>query len=64
MSAAAESLLELCLDPRHLGGRISILAVLHTWTRTLDYHPHVHCPVPDGALSPEGNEWVSASLCR
>lgn len=48
--AAYHALAELCADDRHLGGRIGALAVLHTWTRTLVYHPHVHMLVPAGAV--------------
>jgi hypothetical protein len=54
MSAAAESLQALAGDPRYVGGTLGILAVLHTWTRALVYHPHVHCLVPGGALAPDG----------
>jgi hypothetical protein len=50
MRAAAQSLLTLGADPRYLGGELGLLCVLHTWTRTLVYHPHVHCLVPAGAL--------------
>jgi hypothetical protein len=57
MKAAARALMKLAADPRYVGGQLGILAVLHTWTRTLEYHPHVHCLVPGGGLSPEGN-WV------
>lgn len=46
MKAAAYSLKKLAADPHYLGGEISILSVLHTWTRTMVYHPHVHCLVP------------------
>lgn len=48
--AAFESLSALCWDPKHLGGRIGALAVLHTWSRTLDWHPHIPMLVPGGAL--------------
>lgn len=58
--AAKEALERLALDPRHLGARIGILAVLHTWTRSLVYHPHVHCLVPAGGLSPDRDRWVDA----
>lgn len=51
MRAAAQSLLTLGADPRYLDGELGLLCVLHTWTRTLVYHPHVHCLVPAGALS-------------
>ena len=48
MRAATSTLMEVAADPNQLGGEIGILAVLHTWTRTLEYHPHVHCLVPAG----------------
>lgn len=54
--AAFESLSRLCADEHHLGGEIGALAVLHTWTRTLEWHPHVHLLVPGGALGADG-EW-------
>jgi len=57
MKAAAKALMKLAVDSRYVGGQIGILAVLHTWTRTLEYHPHVHCLVPGGGLSPDGS-WV------
>lgn len=59
MKTAAESLQELAADPKYLGGQIGILAVLHTWTRTLHYHPHVHCLVPAGGVSDDGT-WHAA----
>lgn len=59
--AATDSLQRLALDPRHLGARIGVLAVLHTWTRTLVYHPHVHCLVPAGGLAPDGDRWIDAN---
>jgi hypothetical protein len=52
--AAAQSLMELAADPRYVGGKIGILAVLHTWSRTMEFHPHVHFLVPGGAVSPDG----------
>jgi hypothetical protein len=58
--AAAESLTELAADPRRLGAEVGFLAVLHTWGQTLTLHPHVHCVVPGGGLTPDGR-WVS---CR
>jgi hypothetical protein len=60
MATAAESLQALAADPHYVGGTIGILAVLHTWTRALVYHPHVHCLVPAGALSPDGIAWRPA----
>jgi hypothetical protein len=58
--AAFESLARLCADPHYLGARIGALAVLHTWTRTLEWHPHVHLLVPGGGLAPDGRTWRSA----
>ena len=58
--AAFDSLAALCADPHFLGGRIGALAVLHTWTRTLEWHPHVHMLVPGGALAPDGRTWRPA----
>jgi hypothetical protein len=59
MRAASHALLKLASDPRYVGGKIGILAVLHTWTRAMVYHPHVHCLVPGGGISPTG-QWVAA----
>lgn len=58
--AAFESLSELCADKHYLGGRVGALAVLHTWTRTLEWHPHVHMLVPGGALD-ESGKWLTVS---
>jgi hypothetical protein len=55
MQAAAEMLIKLGLDPKYVGGKLSILAVLHTWTRAMEFHPHVHMLVPAGGLDTEGN---------
>jgi len=55
--ASAEALQELAADPRFIGGRIGMTGVLHTWTRDLHYHPHVHYIVPGGGLSAEGT-WL------
>jgi hypothetical protein len=59
MKAAAESLIKLAFDPHYVGGLVGILSVLHTWTSTQVYHPHVHCLVPGGGVS-EQNEWRPA----
>jgi len=56
--AAAETLLEIAADPQHLGAKIGFLAVLHTWGQTLRHHPHVHCVVPGGGLSPDHRRWI------
>lgn len=55
--ASAESLSELAADPKRLGVRVGFLAVLHTWTQRLAHHPHIHCVVPAGGLSPDGQRW-------
>jgi hypothetical protein len=57
--AVAEALLEMAADPKRLGARIGFLAVLHSWTQRLEHHPHVHCVVPAGGLSPDGQRWIS-----
>lgn len=56
--AVAETLLQIAADPRHLGARIGFLAVLHTWGQNLLHHPHLHCVVPGGGVSPDGHRWV------
>jgi hypothetical protein len=58
MAAAAEALMKLAANDKTLGGQIGVMAVLHTWSRTLEYHPHVHCLVPGGALA--GDLWRPA----
>jgi hypothetical protein len=60
-AAAAETLKTIASDPKHLGAAIGFTAVLHTWGQTLTHHPHVHCIVPGGGLSPDRGRWVS---CR
>ena len=60
MKAAAEAIIELARDPRFVGGTVGVLAVLHTWTQQLLYHPHVHCLVTGGGVSDEGQHWHSA----
>ena len=57
--AAAETLITIAADPRHLGARLGLTAVLHTWGSALTHHPHVHCIVPGGGISPDGSHWVS-----
>jgi hypothetical protein len=56
--AAAETLLEVAADPKHLGAEIGFLAILHTWGQNLLLHPHVHCLVPAGGLSLDRSCWV------
>lgn len=62
--AASRTLLELGQDPKRLGGLLGITAVLHTWTRSLAFHPHLHCIVTGGGLSPDGTRWVPAPHSR
>jgi len=57
-AAAAEALKELAKDPKYLGAEVGITAVLHTWTRELLFHPHIHCVVTSGGLSMDGARWV------
>jgi hypothetical protein len=56
--AVARTLRTIARDPRHLGAQIGFLAVLHTWGQTLQHHPHVHCVVPGGGLSGDGQHWI------
>jgi hypothetical protein len=56
--AAAETLQQIAADPKHLGAQIGFVAVLHTWGQNLQHHPHVHCVVPGGGLSPDGSRWI------
>jgi hypothetical protein len=58
---SAETMLTIAADPKHLGARIGITSVLHTWGSAMTHHPHVHMIVPGGGISPEGKRWVS---CR
>ena len=59
--AAAEALRVIAADPRHLGAEIGGLAVLHSWGQAMQHHPHVHCIVPGGGLSPDRTRWIA---CR
>jgi hypothetical protein len=59
--ATAETLRTIAADPKHLGAEIGFFAVLHSWGSNLLHHPHLHCVVPGGGLSPDGTCWVS---CR
>ena len=57
--AAAEALLTIAADPKRLGARLGITAVLHTWGSAMTHHPHLHCIVPGGGLSLDGQRWVA-----
>jgi Putative transposase/Transposase zinc-binding domain len=59
--ATAETLRTIAADPKHLGAQIGFFAVLHTWGQALFHHPHLHCVVPGGGISPDGTRWIS---CR
>ncbi len=58
--ASAQATQRLAHDPRFVGGQIGMIGVLHTWTRKLDYHPHVHYLVPSGGVHAEGQTWLKA----
>ena len=58
---AADTLLTIAADPKHLGAKIGMTAVLHTWGSAMTHHPHVHIVVPGGGLSPDGSRWIA---CR
>ena len=60
IKAAAETTLTIAADPKRLGARIGITAVLHTWGSALTHHPHVHMIVPGGGLSDDGSRWISS----
>lgn len=60
MKAAAEGIIELACDRRYVGATVGVLAVLHTWTQQLLYHPHVHCLVTGGGVSADGSNWHPA----
>ena len=59
--ATAETLRTIAADPKHLGAEIGFFAVLHSWGQNLLHHPHLHCVVAGGGLSPDGTRWIS---CR
>jgi hypothetical protein len=58
LRASAETLLEIAADPKHLGADIGFMSVLHTWGQNVLHHPHVHCVIPSGGLSPDQQRWV------
>lgn len=59
--ASAQTLLTIAADPKHLGAKIGLTSVLHTWGSAMMHHPHVHVIVPGGGLSPDGKNWIG---CR
>jgi hypothetical protein len=58
--AASETMMTIAADPRHLGARIGITAVLHTWGSAMTHHPHIHMIVPGGGISLDGQRWISS----
>jgi uncharacterized Zn finger protein (UPF0148 family) len=60
MQASAAAIIELARDPRYVGGTVAVLAVLHTWTQQLTWHPHVHCLVSGGGISEDASTWHPA----
>jgi len=61
MRASADTVIRIAADPKHLGARVGITSVLHTWGSAMTHHPHVHMIVPGGGLSADGSEWIA---CR
>jgi Putative transposase/Transposase zinc-binding domain len=61
--ASAETLITIVADPKHLGARVGVTSVLHTWGSALTHHPHVHMIVPGGGISLDGSRWVSCRPC-
>lgn len=56
--ASAETLLKIARNPKRLGAELGFFSVLHTWNQKLEFHPHVHCVVPAGGLSPDHTQWI------
>jgi len=57
-TASAQTLLEIASDPKHLGAEIGVIGILHTWGQNLLLHPHIHCVIPAGGLSPDHQRWI------
>jgi hypothetical protein len=62
--AVSETLLTIAADPKHLGAAIGFLAVLHSWGQNLHVHPHIHCVVPGGGISPDNSRWITCRKYR
>jgi len=58
--SSAEAIREIAAHPKHLGVEVGVVAVLHTWGQRLDHHPHIHCLIPGGGLSPDRSRWLSS----
>jgi len=61
LQASADTLLEVAANPKHLGAAIGFLSILHTWGQNLLHHPHVHCVVPGGGISPDQTRWIPSA---
>jgi hypothetical protein len=57
-AASAQTLLEIAIDRKHLGAEIGLISILHTWGQNLLLHPHIHCAIPAGGLSPDHRAWI------
>ena len=57
-TASAQTLLEIAIDGKHLGAEIGVISILHTWGQNLLLHPHIHCAIPAGGLSPDHRRWI------
>jgi hypothetical protein len=57
-TASAQTLLKVARDPKHLGAEIGVISILHTWGLNLLLHPHIHCAIPAGGLSPDHSRWI------
>ena len=57
-TASAQTLLEIAIDRKHLGAEIGVISILHTWGQNLLLHPHIHCAIPAGGLSPDHRQWI------
>ncbi|MFI5105370.1 MAG: IS91 family transposase, partial [Terriglobales bacterium] len=57
-AASAQTLLEIAIDRKHLGAEIGVISILHTWGQNLLLHPHIHCAIPAGGLSPDHRRWI------
>jgi hypothetical protein len=57
-TASAQTLLEIAADPKHLGAKIGVISILHTWGQNLLLHPHIHCAIPAGGISSDHRRWI------
>ena len=57
--SVSETLIELSNDKKYLGAEIGFMSILHTWGQNLVNHPHIHCIVPSGGLTLDGNRWIN-----